>query len=92
MKYIKVKWIHSNPEDPTTLYSELDTDQYEVRKVEEFLSGELGYASRSCHTKETELGLIDIPSIAEINQSSEFKAVKITKEEFERIWLLATTK
>jgi len=42
MTYLKVKWIHSHPDAPVLLYSELDRERWEVRKVEVFRDGSLG--------------------------------------------------
>ncbi len=46
MKYIKVKWLHSHPDEPVLLYSELDKDRWETRKVEVFADGRIGFAKR----------------------------------------------
>ncbi|WP_409566395.1 DUF6881 domain-containing protein [Rhizobium leguminosarum] len=42
MKYIKVKWLHSSPDTPVLLYSELDSDMWEVRKVEAYAEWQEG--------------------------------------------------
>jgi hypothetical protein len=34
MSYLKVKWNRSFPDEPMLLYSELDRERWEVRKVE----------------------------------------------------------
>ena len=34
MSYLKVKWNRSFPDEPMPLYSELDRERWEVRKVE----------------------------------------------------------
>ena len=47
MRYIKVKWIHSYPDEPVLLYSEIDDSGWEVRKVEVFPDGAYGYANAS---------------------------------------------
>jgi hypothetical protein len=36
MSYLKVKWNRSFPDEPMLLYSELDRERWEVRKVEFF--------------------------------------------------------
>jgi hypothetical protein len=33
MSYLKVKWNRSFPDEPMLLYSELDRERWEVRKV-----------------------------------------------------------
>ena len=51
MKYLFVRWKHPNPEDPTLLYSELNEDRWEVRKVEVYADGRLGYADNDKELK-----------------------------------------
>jgi len=41
MQYLKVRWIHPSQEDPVVLLSELDSDRYEVRKIEIFADGRI---------------------------------------------------
>ena len=45
MRYIKVKWIHAHANEPVWLYSELDDDFWETRKVEVFPDGTKGHAN-----------------------------------------------
>ena len=33
MKYIKVRWIHDFEDDPILIYSELDENRFETRKI-----------------------------------------------------------
>ena len=86
MTYIKVKWIHSNVNDPILLYSELDSKRLEVRKVEIFQDGHCDYASVDESSGSTRLGKEPIPSLAEIASDSQFKPVEITIKEFEEMW------
>jgi hypothetical protein len=86
MNYIKVKWIHSCPDDPILLYSELDAERWEKRKVEVFHDGHCGYASASESAGSTRLGEEPIPPLVEIASDSQFEPVEITKEEFEEVW------
>jgi hypothetical protein len=86
MEYIKVKWLHSDPDMPVWLYSELDKERFETRKVEIFANGHQGYASATEQAKKTRLGLEPVPPLAELASDPEFEPVKITKEEFERVW------
>lgn len=44
MTYIKVKWIHEFVDEPIWLYGELNDEMGELRKIEIFPNGELGYA------------------------------------------------
>lgn len=86
MKYIRVRWIHNFPNEPVLLYSELDDDRFETRKVEVFPDGKKGYASEAEEVGGTRLGIEPVPSITQIAMDHEFVPEEITKEEFERIW------
>lgn len=86
MKYIRVKWMHSLPDEPITLLSELDDDRYEARKVEIFLDGSRGRASEDVSVGQTMLGVLPVPSIDEINADAQFQAEEITQSEFEAAW------
>ena len=46
MQYIRVRWNHDRSDEPVELWSELDGESWEVRKVEVFPDGHLGFASR----------------------------------------------
>ena len=80
--YIYSKWRNS----PVEFYSELDGLRYEIRKVEVFQDGRLEYASKTGTTGETRLGIMPVPSIAEIMSQPEFDVKSITKQDFEEIW------
>lgn len=84
MQYVKCIWFHNSNEYPVLLYSELDKDRYEVRKIEIYRDNRIIYA----HTKhnEMELGEVPVPNVEEINRESEFYAMKITQKEFEVVW------
>lgn len=86
MKYIRVKWMHSLPNEPVTLFSELDGDRYEVRKLEIFRDGSVGRASADASDDRTVLGELPIPSLAEINADPQFQAEEVTQSEFEVAW------
>ena len=86
MRYIHVKWLHSHPDEPVELYSELDDRAWEVRKVEVFRDGRRGYASSTESICSTELGLAPEPPVEEIARDPQFLPQEISREEFERIW------
>jgi hypothetical protein len=46
MTYFKCKWNHAYRDEPVLLYSELDEERWETRKVEIFRDGKMGFASR----------------------------------------------
>ncbi|MBO3746172.1 hypothetical protein J5X84_08870 [Streptosporangiaceae bacterium NEAU-GS5] len=89
MWYMKVHWLHEFPEEPTTLYSEIDDDGYETRKVEIFRDDTMTYADEGRTTGTTLLGEKPIPPLEEIRCQVEFTPNRITAEEFESIWRLA---
>ena len=89
MKYIRVKWKQSNPNEPVWLYSELDDNRWEVRKVEIFADGRRGYAGEGREFGGTGLGEVPIPPLEEIAKDHEFDPTEITQKEFEEVWLEA---
>jgi hypothetical protein len=86
MKYIKVKWIHTHSTEPVLLFSELDDDRWEQRKVEIFADGGYAYASQFVEKGDTGLGLVPVPLLSEIALDSQFEPFEITRDEFELIW------
>ena len=86
MRYLRVAWDHDEPDDPIALFSELDDDSREVRKVEVFRDGRMGFADARESSEATRLGLAPVPDLAEIALSSEFRPAEITREEFDRAW------
>jgi hypothetical protein len=86
MEYIDVDWCHDNSKEPIRLVSELGKDRYEVRKIEFFQSGEVGYAYEEITYLGTRLGEVPVPSLEEINLESQFKGRNISAEEFESLW------
>lgn len=86
MTYLKVKWIHSHPDEPFLLYSELDSDRMEVRKIEVFRDGSRDRASVSETSGRTRLGIGPVPSISEIALDPQFEPSEIDRDEFEEAW------
>ena len=91
MVCIKVSWKQDDPHTPILVYSELDDERWEVRKVELFTDGSFGYADRATSRRTTFLGLEPIPTLSDIAAIPEFEPAEITKDEFEAMWLKATT-
>ena len=89
MRYLHVAWLHDFPDEPVELYSELDDDSWEVRKIEYFRDGFIGPADSTGSTGRTRLGLEPVPPIAEIARNPEFRAVEISRDEFEVAWASA---
>jgi hypothetical protein len=90
MKYIRVGWSHENPAYPVLLYSELDRDSWEVRKVEVYSDGRMGHAAHNSACGGTKLGIVPTPPLAEIASDPQFDPAEISAEEFESIWNKAT--
>jgi hypothetical protein len=70
VSYLKVEWHHDLPDDPVWLFSELDGERYEVRKVEVYRDGTRTFADSTRHSGTTMLG--EIPAQASQGLSREF--------------------
>ena len=89
MMYIQVKWDHSLSYEPVILYSEIDENRWEVRKVEVYADGRMGFASSSESKGGSGLSKEPLPSMAEIAADPQFKPAEVDQIEFERIWVKA---
>ncbi|MCM3042244.1 hypothetical protein M3201_21535 [Paenibacillus motobuensis] len=100
MRYIAVEWLwyrfpdryEINDSLPIKIYSEINEQGEEVRKIEFFLNGKVGLASSEvsyCEVDETETELSDqvMPESDVMNEDggTDF-VIEITKEYFEQIW------
>lgn len=101
MRYIAVEWLwYRYPSKyktrqnsrPIKIYSEINEQGEEVRKIEFFLNGKVGFASSEvsyCEVDETETELSD-QVMPESDMMSEDGGtdfvIGITKEYFEQIW------
>ncbi|CAG2266052.1 DUF6881 domain-containing protein [Burkholderia sola] len=83
---IDVAWKHTHKDEPIRLVSTLDGDRYEVRKLEFYRDGSVGFADETRSSPETGLGTVPAPSLIEINADPEFEAQKISLEVFEALW------
>lgn len=86
MIYLRCRWNHSVPGEPTLLYSELDDERWERRKVEIFADGRAGYADRYQESGDTRLGLAPVPALSDIAADPQFEPAEVSKEEFELVW------
>jgi hypothetical protein len=86
MTYMKVKWSHSSSDYPVLLYSELDADRWEKRKVEIYADGRADFAGQNEQTGKTELGIVPVPDIEDIAAQPEFEPATISAQEFEAAW------
>ena len=86
MRYIDVDWKHESRKYPSRLVSEIGGDDFEIRKLEFFPDGTVGFATEIQNSKTTELGADVIPSIEEINLKQEFSGKVISQIDFEKLW------
>jgi Domain of unknown function (DUF6881) len=86
MTYFKCQWNHTFSDEPIMLYSELDDQRWERRKVKIFRDGRMGYADAEREFGGSGLGLEPTPSLVEIAADPQFEPVEITRLEFESIW------
>ncbi|ANY84031.1 hypothetical protein BB934_37860 (plasmid) [Microvirga ossetica] len=89
MKYIKVRWLHTSPDSPVLLYSELNDELWEVRKVEVYADGRVDFADREEQSGSTRLGIEPLPTLEEIAADPEFELTVISAEEFDSAWEVA---
>lgn len=87
MRYIDVLWLIDADEEPYRLISEIGPDNFEVRKIDLFRNGEVGFASKDANTSKTMLGTVEVPTLEEINTDDEFDGKNITADDFEKLWL-----
>lgn len=90
LRHQAVAWQHDFQDQPVVLYSEIDADGLELRKVDEYRSGHLDFASRENQTGTTRLSTVPMPSLNEINAQEEFSGELITPRVFETVWVQAT--
>jgi hypothetical protein len=86
MHYLRVQWLHSFPGDPVDIYSEVDDEGWETRKVEIFPDGSIGYASATDATRSTVLSEERVPAVETIAADPQFRPERIGKDQFERVW------
>ena len=86
MIYLRCRWKHSFPDEPILLYSELDDERWERRKVEIFADGRANYADSDQESGDTRLGLVPVPTFGEIAADPQFDPAEVSREEFESVW------
>jgi len=84
--YFACRWIHEHPDEPVDLYSELDEERWEVRKVYVFRDGHGEVAGPDGATGTTMLGEEPIPALEVIAADPQFEPRAITCDEFEAVW------
>ena len=86
MKYIRIKWNHTNPDEPVWLFSEVDPNGLELRKIECFRNGFCDIATGTGSSGSARVSSGPLPEMMELVKDPEFDAVEIAKEEFEEVW------
>jgi hypothetical protein len=87
MKYVRLKWNHTNPDEPVWLFSELDEQGKEVRKIECFRSGFCDVATTTSSSGSARVMTLPLPDLKQLaKRDPEFTPVEITQEEFEQVW------
>jgi len=84
--YIRVYWRHDKAEEPIDLWSELNAERFETRKLEIFRDGRIGYASTSEESGGTRLGDVALPSFSDIASDAQFEPEEVSKDAFESLW------
>ena len=84
--YIRVEWHHESRDDPSILLSEIDSARWEIRKVEIWRDGRIGFADKETASANTRLGVGSLPSNDEIDSGPQFSLTEITQSEFEDQW------
>ncbi len=87
MKYIRLKWNHSNPDEPVWIFSELDANGKEVRKIECFRNGFCDVATATGSSGTASLMTLPLPDLKTLaRRDPEFEPQEITKDQFEEVW------
>jgi hypothetical protein len=85
-EYLKVRWLHQDSQYPVLLFSEIDRNRYELRKVEVYADGRLGFAAMGWSSGDTALGDVPVPPVSEISADPEFVVEATSPTEFENMW------
>lgn len=84
--YFRVLWHHDHNDEPVDLWSEIDEQRYETRKLEIFVDGRVGWAGPGEGAFDSMLGDQPAPPVEEINKDSGFAAKAVSQDAFEAMW------
>ena len=87
MKFIKIHWIHNFKDEPEFIYSAIDDERYEVKKVEIFTNGNYITYSENINSDRLAEGIY--PLLEELTFEEEIEsmqAFEISEIEFSEIW------
>ena len=88
MNYLRVRCYSQPPDMPVLIYSELDKDRFEIRKVEIFANGRMAFAPGG-NDADTWLADMPLPATADLSRNSEFSATGIEAGDFDVVWRMA---
>lgn len=83
--YIDLTWLHDSDQYPYRIVFEINKDRYEIRKLEFYCSGEVGFADLQ-HNSITKLGEHKVPALFKITSQRDFEGKTISKRQFEKLW------
>lgn len=90
-EYLHVAWAYHDPKMPVDIYSELDDERWETRKVEAFADGRLQFSDGVDSTGGTGLSEVPMPTVDEINPKTGLISDLIDEAAFEEMWRRATS-
>lgn len=90
MKYVHIRWDNKSLDEPVSIFSEVDSEDWEVRRVEVFRDDHLAFASERSCTPGCGLAELKFGDLDEINENPEFHAEIIAEERFNEMWKKAT--
>ena len=91
MMYVRIDWTHDYDSEPIAIYSEINHEGYEVRKIELYRDGQVGFAQGEIEYNGAGLSEKTFPPLDELNSQDEWdetRAELIHKEDFERVWVM----
>ncbi len=91
MQHIQVKWHQEHLDEPVGIYGKYNTEGWEMRKLEVFRSGSVGYVDAQQQVGTSALAEVKLSAINEINADPQFSAREIEPSQFERLWRWAAT-
>src|SRR2546429_8879452 len=85
-QYQRTEWRHENPNNPVDIYSELDEDRWEVRKVEVFADGRMWYSDGVDTVGRTGLSEVQLPPVGSEPPGSPLTTSVLDRDTFEEMW------
>ncbi|MEC5144047.1 hypothetical protein [Chitinophaga sp. 212800010-3] len=86
MEYLKVSWLHPFEDEPVCLYTEINPQRFEKRKIEIYPDGSFGIASSHFRFGGTALLDVLMPDMEDIINDSQLVPEFISQAEFELVW------